>query len=78
MLKYNYILKDINGEPFSLVSDNSDIKEFLKHINGVYKKIAWIYQKNREKNTTKEYLIHQNNGFITEYALIYKNGKKMI
>lgn len=70
MLKYTYILKDKNYKTFSITSDNKNIEKYLQAINGVYKKICWVIQKNTKTKNIKEYLVHQNNGFITEYKKI--------
>lgn len=76
-MKYDYVLKDNNGKPFSRVSDNLDIESYLKKINGVYYRLAWILQINNITKETKEFLVHQKNGKISEYAIIYNNGKKI-
>ena len=76
-MKYDYVLKDNNGKPFSRVSDNLDIESYLKKINGVYYRLAWILQINNITKETKEFLVHQKNGKISEYAITYNNGKKI-
>lgn len=67
MLKYNYCLKDKNMKIFHLVSDNREIEEYLQAINGVYSKVALVVQKNNITKEIKDYLVHNNNGIITEY-----------
>ena len=70
MLKYTYILKDKNYKTFSITSDNKNIEKYLQAINGVYSKICWVIQKDTKTKNIKEYLVHQKNGFITEYKKI--------
>lgn len=70
MLKYTYILKDKNYKTFSITSDNKNIEKYLQAINGVYIKICWVIQKDTKTKNIKEFLVHQNNGFITEYKKI--------
>lgn len=74
----DYILQDSNLKTFSIVYDNKDIESFLKRINGVYKRLNYIIQIDRKNNIKNEYIIHTNNGFITEYCLLYHNNKKQI
>lgn len=76
-MKYDYVLKDSQNKPFSRVSDNLDIEGYLKRINGVYHRLAWVLQINNITKDKKEFLIHQKNGKISEYAIIYINGKKI-
>ena len=76
-LKYDYVLKDSQNKPFSRVGDSLDIMDYLKRINGVYYKLAWVLQINNITKETKEFLVHQNNGFIHEVCIMYKNGKKI-
>lgn len=70
MLKYNYCLKDKNMQVFHLVSDNREIEEYLQAINGVYGKLVLVLQKNNITKEIKEYLVHNNNGVITEYMKV--------
>lgn len=76
-LKYDYVLKDSQNKPFSRVGDNLDIMDYLKKINGVYYRLAWVLQIDNITKETKEFLVHQKNGKISEYAIIYNNGKKI-
>ena len=76
-LKYDYVLKDSQNKPFSRVGDSLDIMDYLKRINGVYHKLAWVLQINNITKETKEFLVPQNNGFIHEVCIMYKNGKKI-
>ena len=78
MLKYDYIMKTKNNGIFNIISDNVEIENFLNKINGVYKKLVWLVQINKETKEKKEYLIHNDNGFIYEYGLFYINGKRVI
>ena len=52
---------------FHLVSDNREIEDYLQAINGVYSKVALVVQKNNITKEIKDYLVHNNNGIITEY-----------
>ena len=57
MLKYNYYLKD-------------KIEDYLQAINGVYNRLVLVVQKNNATKEIQDYLVHSNNGIITEYKKI--------
>ena len=57
MLKYNYYLKD-------------KIEDYLQAINGVYNRLVLVVQKNNTTKEIQDYLVHSNNGIITEYKKI--------
>lgn len=69
-MKYEYILKDKDYKTFSITSDSKNIEEYLQGVNGVYKRLAWVVQVDNKAKKIKEYLIHQKNGVISEYALV--------
>lgn len=70
MLKYNYYLKDKNMKIFHSVSDNRKIEDYLQAINGVYNRLVLVVQKNNTTKKIQDYLVHSNNGIITEYKKI--------